>query len=82
MKDIGRSESRPSLCENFGRRSKIVATPGKGSTVDRSSGRASYDRKRIAVRLNSFYLANAFKNTGLISAASTFISPMRLRIPA
>ena len=59
------------MSENLGRQSKIVATHSKGRTINRAGGCASDDRKRIAVGLNPFYLANAFKNTDLISTAST-----------
>ncbi len=71
MKDFGRFESCPSLCDTLRCKSKIVATCGKSSTINRTCGSASYDRKRIAVCSGAFQFANALENAGLISAAST-----------
>ena len=71
MKDVGRFESRPDFSKSLGRRSKVVATCGKSSTINRSRGSASYDRKRIALGSGAFQFANALEHTGLISAAST-----------
>jgi hypothetical protein len=58
------------VCHNLGRQGKIVTTHGKASTINGSGGTTSYDRKGIAVSLHAFDLANAFKNAGLIGAAS------------
>ncbi len=71
VKDVGRFESRPDFRKNLGCQSKIVATCGKSSTINRSCGSASYDRKRITLCSDAFQFANALENPSLISAAST-----------
>src|ERR1022692_1024704 len=71
VKDIRRVEVRPKPCDHLGGQRKIVATHREAGAVDRSGGSASDYGKGIAVRLNSFDLANALQNAGLIRAAST-----------
>ena len=71
VKDVRRFESRPDFSKSLGCQSKIVATCGESSTINRSRGSPSYDRKRITLCSDVFQFANAFENAGLLSAAST-----------
>src|ERR1022692_5255756 len=68
--NIGGSQLRPELGEDLGGDGKLVTTNRQSASVDRSCGRASYDRERIGVGLHAFQLTDALENARLIGASS------------